>query len=275
MKYRQFINTLLVGFCLTLTLPGTAADRYITLASTTSTQNSGFFDYYLPLFQKKTGIEVRVVAVGTGQALKLGENGDADLMLVHDSEGEKKFVNSGHGIDRRQVMYNDFILVGPKMDPARLRGKKDAVQSLKMVANTSSLLVSRGDDSGTHRMEKRLWKASGIDPHVYGDRWYKEAGSGMGAVLNMAAASNAYTLSDRATWLSFQNRGGLALLVEGDPRLFNQYSLILVNPAKHAHVKKAEALSFMDWMVSKEGQQLISEFKFVGEVLFHPNAAHY
>lgn len=257
---------------LLLTIAAQAGDTFITLASTTSTQASGFFDYYLPLFQNKTGIEVRVVAVGTGQALKLGENGDADALLVHDKAGELKFVEEGHGVDRRQVMYNDFVIVGPKSDPAKVTGAVDVLGALQRVVKSKQTFISRGDDSGTNRLELRLWTAAGIDLKALGNA-YKEAGAGMGAVLNMAAATtNAYTVSDRATWISFKNRGDLGLLYEGDPRLFNQYSLILVNPEKHPHVKKQEALMFMDWMTSSDGQRAIADFQIGGETLFRPNA---
>lgn len=270
------INKLRCYLCalfLSLSIPVYAAQEFITLASTTSTQASGFFDYYLPIFQKKTGIEVRVVAVGTGQALKLGENGDADVLLVHDKAGELKFVEEGFGTDRREVMFNDFVLIGPENDPAGIQGLKDAVGALKRIAGSQSEFVSRGDDSGTHRLELRLWKQANIDPHADGITWYKEAGAGMGAVLNMlAAGGNAYTISDRATWISFENRVGLALLDEGDPRLFNQYSLILVNPERHPHVKKEQALRFMDWMTSQEGQSAIADFKLHDQTLFTPNA---
>jgi len=250
-----------------------AGEDFITLASTTSTQASGFFDYYLPLFQRRTGIEVRVVAVGTGQALKIGENGDADVLLVHDKIGELKFIRQGYGVDRREVMYNDFVVVGPKKDPARIDKMKNAVAALQKIAGSGATFISRGDDSGTNRLELRLWKVAGIDPGADRETWYKEAGAGMGAVLNMTAASgNAYTISDRATWLAFQNKGDLDLLVQGDPRLFNQYSLMLVNPEKHPHVKKRLALLFMDWMTSAEGQRAIAAFQMAGQTLFYPNA---
>jgi tungstate transport system substrate-binding protein len=252
--------------------PPSAAERFITLASTTSTQASGLFDYLLPQFTAKTGIEVRVVAVGTGQALKLGEKGDADALLVHDKAGELKFIQQGYGVDRRQVMYNDFILVGPSADPAKIRGLKEAVLAFKKIAQTRAPFISRGDDSGTHRQELRLWKEGKIDVKSASGTWYKEVGAGMGAALNTAAGMNAYTLSDRATWLSFKNRADLILMVEGDPRLFNQYSVILVNPAKHKHVKQAEAVAFMDWLTSPEGQQAIADFKIEGQSVFHPNA---
>jgi len=263
---------MLLGAVMALTAPLQAAEQFITLASTTSTQASGFFDYFLPIFQAKRGIEVRVVAVGTGQALKLGEKGDADVLLVHDKTGELKFVKQGYGVDRREVMFNDFILVGPKPDPAGIRGVKDAVQALKQIGGTKALFVSRGDDSGTHRMELRLWGAARVDVKAASGVWYKDVGAGMGAALNTAAGLNAYTLSDRATWLSFKNPADLTALVEGDLRLFNQYSVILVNPSRHKHVKKEAGLAFMDFVVSPEGQQAIGSYQVEGQTLFKPNA---
>jgi tungstate transport system substrate-binding protein len=259
-------------FAFMFTLPINAAEKFITLASTTSTQASGFFDYYLPFFMSKTGIEVRVVAVGTGQALKLGESGDADVLLVHDTIGEQAFIRKGYGVDRREVMYNDFIIVGPKDDPAGINELNDAVTALKKIADSNALFISRGDDSGTHRKELRLWKEVSINPEVSGQTWYKQAGAGMGAVLNMATGMNAYTISDRATWIRFANRSNLAIQVEGDPPLFNQYALMLVNPERNTHVKQQEATAFINWMTAKEGQKLIAEFKLGGKVLFHPNA---
>ncbi len=262
----------LLAVIMVLALPLKAVEQFITLASTTSTQASGFFDYFLPLFKKKTGIEVRVVAVGTGQALKLGEKGDADVVLVHDKAGERKFIREGYGVDRREVMYNDFVLVGPKSDPAGVRGLKEAVQALKKIAGRQALFVSRGDDSGTHRLELRLWEQAGVDVKAASGSWYKDVGAGMGAILNTAAGLNAYTLSDRATWLTFKNRAELTLLVEGDPQLFNQYSVILVNPNRHKHVKKEAGLAFMDFITSPEGQEIIAAFKVEGQTLFYPNA---
>ena len=259
-------------FALLLAFPIHASEKFITLASTTSTQASGFFDYYLPLFKDKTGIEVRVVAVGTGQALKLGKSGDADVLLVHDKIGEQAFIQDGYGVDRREAMYNDYVIIGPKKDPSGINKTGDAAIALKKIAQSNVSFISRGDDSGTHRKELRLWKKAGIDPETSDLSWYKQAGAGMGAVLNMASSIDAYTMSDRATWLSFANRGNLDILVEGDPPLFNQYALMLVNPVRHPHVKQKEAAVFMDWMTSKEGQKLIAEFKVAGKVLFHPNA---
>jgi tungstate transport system substrate-binding protein len=253
--------------------PANAADRFITLASTTSTQNSGLFEYLLPKFTEKTGIEVRVIAVGTGQAIKLAQNGDADVLLVHDKAGELQFMSQGHGVNRREVMYNDFVIVGPRTDPAAIRGLKDATESFRRIAGSAAGFVSRGDDSGTNRQELRLWEAAGIDAKAASGKWYKEVGAGMGATLNTAAGLEAYTLTDRATWATFSNRGDLDLLVEGDPRLFNQYAVIEINPAVHPAVKVEEARQFADWLVSAEGQSLIGAFVVGGQVLFYPNAS--
>jgi len=272
MHHRCSWRLMLLGAVMALTAPLQAADQFITLASTTSTQASGFFDYFLPIFQAKSGIEVRVVAVGTGQALKLGEKGDADVLLVHDKAGELKFVKQGYGVDRREVMYNDFILVGPATDPAGIRGMTDATEAMKRIAKVKAPFVSRGDDSGTHRTELRLWGAADVDVKAASGTWYKDVGAGMGATLNTAAGLNAYTLSDRATWLTFKNRADLILLVEGDPQLFNQYSVILVNPSRHKHVKKEAGLAFMDFMVSPEGQQAIGSYQVQGQTLFKPDA---
>jgi tungstate transport system substrate-binding protein len=249
-----------------------AAERFITLASTTSTQASGLFDYLLPKFTEKTGVEVRVVAVGTGQALKLGEKGDADALLVHDPAGEERFVKQGYGLDRRLVMYNDFVIVGPDTDPAHIKGGRDAVAAFKAIAQAKATFLSRGNDSGTHRQELRLWEATGIDIKSASGTWYKELGAGMGAALNTAAGLDGYTLSDRATWLSFKNRARLMLLVGGDAKLYNQYSVILVNPDRHPSVKADDARGFMDWLTSPAGQQAIGSFTVEGQTLFHPNA---
>ncbi len=271
-QLQRSVCYLILAVTLILVLPVAAAESII-LASTTSTQASGFFDYFLPIFRKKAGTEVQVVAVGTGQALKLAEKGDADVLLVHDKAGEIKFVKQGYGVDRREVMYNDFVLVGPKMDPARVRGLKDAVQSLKKIADAESLFLSRGDASGTHRMELRLWDQARVDVKSASGTWYKDLGAGMGATLNTAAGLNGYTLSDRATWLTFKNRADLDLLVQGDPQLFNQYSVILVNPERHKHVKKEAARVFMDFMTSPEGQRAIGAYAVDGQTLFNPNAS--
>ncbi len=270
MRNCLFLALVLLG-TLAMTESAKAEDSFITIASTTSTQASGFFEYFLPLAQASTGIAVRVIAVGTGQALKIAEKGDADLLLVHDKPGEMKFVNAGFGIDRREVMFNDFVFVGPNTDPAGIRGNSDAAAVLKAIGDQRAPFLSRADDSGTHRAELRLWDAAGIDARAASGTWYKELGAGMGATLNTAAALNSYTLTDRATWLTFQNRGELELLAEGDPRLFNQYSLILVNPRRYPHVKAAAARKFMDYMTSAAGQVAIGRYVVANTVLFTPN----
>jgi tungstate transport system substrate-binding protein len=249
-----------------------AAERFITVASTTSTEQSGLFKHLLPQFQKKTGIEVRVVALGTGQALDLARRGDADVVFVHARAAEEKFVAEGHGVKRIPVMYNDFVLIGPNSDPAKTRGGKDIVEALRKVEAARAPFVSRGDRSGTHMAELRLWKMAGIDVGKGSASWYRETGQGMGPALNTSSSMNAYVLSDRATWLAFKNRGDLAILVEGDKRLFNQYGLILVNPEKHPNIKKADGQAFIDWLVSAEGQKAIAAYKLGGEELFFPNA---
>ena len=250
----------------------TAGSGSIRLASTTSTENSGLFAYLLPIFESETGIKVHVIAVGTGQAIKIAENGDADVLLVHHKPSEERFVSEGYGIDRRDVMYNDFVLVGPGADPAGINGMIDAVAALARIAALGRPFVSRGDDSGTHRAERRLWREAGIDASVASGAWYWETGSGMGATLNTAVAMNAYSLSDRATWLSFRNKAELVILVQGDKRLFNQYGVIRVNPARHPHVKAAAAKAFVDWLTSEAGQTAIADFKVDGQQLFFPNA---
>jgi tungstate transport system substrate-binding protein len=252
--------------------PAHAADRFITVASTTSTENSGLFKHILPIFANKTGIQVRVVAQGTGQALDTGKRGDADVVFVHDKTKELALVKEGAFISRQDVMYNDFVLVGSKSDPAKVFGGKDIVAALKKVASAKAAFASRGDRSGTHATELRLWKVAHVDPSQGKGSWYRETGSGMGPTLNTASGMNAYTLTDRGTWLSFKNRGDLVILVEGDQRLFNPYGIMLVNPAKHAHVKKNLGQAFIDWVVSAEGQKAIAEFKVGGEQLFFPNA---
>ncbi len=249
-----------------------ASERFIILASTTSTQNSGLFEYLLPKFAAETGIEVRVVAVGTGQALRLGERGDADALLVHDRTAELKFVAAGYGVNRHDVMYNDFVIVGPHADPAGVAGTKDVVAAFKKIAQGKSAFVSRGDDSGTNRAELRLWQQAGVDAKSQSGTWYKEAGSGMGATLNTAAGMDAYTLTDRGTWAKFNNRRSLEIVVQGDSRLFNQYGVLLVNPARHPSVKVRDAQAFIDWMVSAQGQRTIAGYKVGGEPLFFPNA---
>jgi tungstate transport system substrate-binding protein len=249
-----------------------AAGEYITVASTTSTEQSGLFKHLLPAFEKKTGIQVRVVAVGTGQALDMGRRGDADVVFVHDKQAEVKFLGEGYGVKRYDVMYNDFVLVGPKSDPARIASGRDIVAALKEIAASKSPFASRGDNSGTHAAELRLWKMASIDPTAGKGSWYRETGSGMGPTLNTAAAMNAYALTDRGTWLSFKNRGDLGIAVEGDQRLFNQYGVMLVNPAKHPHVKKELGQQFVDWLISADGQKTIANYRINGEQLFFPNA---
>ena len=251
--------------------PAMAQDRSIVVASTTSTQDSGLFGYLLPIFKAKTGIEVKVIAQGTGQALDTARRGDADVVFVHAKPQEEKFLAEGFGVKRYDVMYNDFVLIGPKSDPAGVRGK-DIETALKTIQAKAAPFVSRGDRSGTHIAELKLWDEAGIDIAADRGPWYREIGQGMGAALNMGSAANAYVLSDRGTWLAFKNRGDLAIVVEGDKRLFNQYGVMLVNPAKHPHVKKELAQQFIDWLVSPEGQRAIAGYKINGEQLFFPNA---
>jgi tungstate transport system substrate-binding protein len=252
--------------------PLALAQNFITVASTTSTEQSGLFKHMLPAFQKKTGIEVRVVALGTGQALDLARRGDADVVFVHAKAAEEKFIAEGHGVKRQPVMYNDFVLIGPKSDPAKVAGGKDITAALKKIKSESATFVSRGDRSGTHMAELALWKQSGIDIAAGKGPWYRDTGQGMGPALNSASSMNGYILSDRATWLAFKNRGDLTIVVEGDKRLFNQYGVILVNPEKHRHVKKEQGQAFIDWVVSPEGQKNITDYKIGGEQLFFPNA---
>jgi tungstate transport system substrate-binding protein len=258
---------LLLGVC-----GASAQDKSIVVSSTTSTQDSGLFGHILPMFKAKTGIDVKVVSQGTGQALDTGRRGDADVVFVHAKSQEEKFVAEGAGVKRHPVMYNDFVLVGPKSDPAGVKGR-DIVAAFKLIKGKSAPFISRGDKSGTHSAELALWKAAGID--VAGTdkgAWYKEIGQGMGAALNTASASNAYVLTDRGTWLSFKNRGDLAIVVEGDNKLFNQYGVILVNPEKHKHVKKELGQAFIDWLISAEGQKAINDYKINGQQLFFANA---
>ncbi len=252
--------------------PATAQEKSIVVSSTTSTQDSGLFGHILPLFKAKTGIEVKVLSQGTGQALDTGRRGDADVVFVHAKAQEEKFVADGFGVKRFPVMYNDFVLIGPKSDPAGIKGMKDVGAALKQIMAKQASFISRGDKSGTHSAELNLWKAAGIDIEKDKGAWYKSIGQGMGAALNTASAGNAYVLADRATWISFKNRGDLAIAVEGDKRLFNQYGVMLVNPAKHANVKKDYGQAFIDWLVSDEGQKAIASYKINGEQLFYTNA---
>jgi tungstate transport system substrate-binding protein len=249
-----------------------AEDKFIIVQSTTSTQNSGLFEHILPLFTKKTGIEVRVVAVGTGQALKNAENGDGDVVLVHSKPDEEKFVADGWGVKRYDVMYNDFIIVGPAADPAKIVGVKDPVQAFKQIAEARAPFASRADDSGTNKAELKLWQGAGTDAKASSGSWYLETGSGMGATLNTAVGKQAYTLTDRGTWLSFANKDDFKVLVEGDPKLFNQYGVILVNPQKHPNVKAKEGQAFIDWLIGSDGQTAIASYKIGGQQLFFPNA---
>jgi tungstate transport system substrate-binding protein len=266
-----FMRLILIAVAF-LSVPVQAQPRYITVASTTSTEQSGLFKHLLPIFEKKTGIQVRVVALGTGQALDMGRRGDADVVFVHARPLEEKFVAEGYGVRRHEVMYNDFVLIGPRADPAGIAGGKDAVIALRKILAARSAFVSRGDRSGTHFAELELWKAAGIDIAREKASWYREIGQGMGPALNTAAGMNAYVLADRGTWLSFKNRAELAIAVEGDRRLFNQYGIILVHPQKHLGVKKEMGQAFIDWIISSEGQDAIAAYRIGGEQLFFPNA---
>lgn len=253
--------------------PVPAADRFITVSSTTSTENSGLFRAILPLFEKDTGIAVRVVAVGTGQAIRLAQRGDADVLLVHHRPSEEQFVADDFGVERHDVMHNDFVLAGPRTDPAGVGGTSDAVAALARVAAQQAVFVSRGDDSGTHERELDLWRAAGIDAGAASGTWYRESGAGMGTTLNIASGMGAYTLTDRGTWLNFSNKGELVVLVEGDARLFNPYGVILVNPQRHPHVKAAAGQAFIDWLLSPAGQGAIAAYRIDGQPVFFPNAA--
>lgn len=268
----------LLRFCfaflvaLLVALPVRAEQPFITVQSTTSTENSGLFAYLLPLFTQKTGIDVHVVAVGTGQAIKNAQNGDGDVLLVHSKADEEKFVADGYGVKRYDLMYNDFIIVAPAADPAHIAGGKDAAAAFNAIANAAAPFVSRGDDSGTHKAEVKLWKEAGIDVTSASGTWYREAGQGMGATLNMAASLGSYVFSDRATWSSFQNKADLKIAVEGDPKLYNPYGVILVNSEKNKNVKVKEGQAFIDWLISGEGQQAIASFKINGQQQFFPTA---
>ena len=273
MQSRRTLLSLAIAIALAGSTIASAQEKSIVVASTTSTQDSGLFNHILPLFKAKTGIDVKVISQGTGQALDTGLRGDADVVFVHARSQEEKFIADGFGVKRFAVMYNDFILIGPKSDPAGIKGSKDIAAALKAIKAKGVAFISRGDKSGTHAAELALWKIASVD--IAGaDKgpWYKEIGQGMGASLNTASASNAYVLADRGTWLSFKNRGDLIIVVEGDKRLFNQYGVMLVNPAKHPHVKKEYGQAFIDWLVSNEGQNAIANYKINGEQLFYPNA---
>jgi tungstate transport system substrate-binding protein len=249
-----------------------AQERFITVASTTSTEQSGLFGHLLPIFTQETGITVRVVALGTGQALDVGRRGDADVVFVHDRAAEERFVGEGHATERRHVMFNDFVLIGPAADPAGIAGLRDTNEALRRIATARAPFISRGDRSGTHAAELRLWGMAGVDPATGRGGWYREVGQGMGPALNTASAAGGYVLSDRGTWLAFRNRGELRILVEGDARLFNQYGVMPVNPARHPHLKAADARRFVEWIVSPEGQSAIAGYRINGEQLFFPNA---
>jgi tungstate transport system substrate-binding protein len=267
---KRLLATLVIVFG--MMHPVSAQERSIIVASTTSTEQSGLFGFILPRFTEKTGIHVNVVAVGTGQALDIGRRGDADVVFVHDKPAEEKFMAEGGGVRRFDVMYNDFVVIGPKSDPAHIANEKNVLEAFRKIAVAKAPFISRGDRSGTNAAELRYWADLGINPATETGGWYREIGQGMGAVLNMASNANAYVLSDRGTWLSFKNRGELAILVEGDKRLFNQYGVMLVNPAKHPNVKVTEGQAFIDWLISAEGQKTIADYKTGGEQLFFPNA---
>ena len=270
MKLKNLIVA--AGMLASLAGPAFAGDKFITVQSTTSTQNSGLLDYLLPKFTNETGIEVRVVAVGTGQAIKNARNGDGDVLLVHAKPAEEKFVADGFGVKRSDLMYNDFVVVGPAADPAQVGGMKDALAAFQKIAAANAPFASRGDDSGTHKKELSLWKQAGIDVAAASGGWYRETGSGMGATLNAGVGMGAYVLTDRATWIAFKNKSDFSIQVEGDKSLFNQYGIILVNPAKHANVKAEWGQAFVDWMLGKEGQSAIAAYKVDGQQLFFPNA---
>ena len=255
-----------------LAMPAMAQERFITVSSTTSTEQSGLFGHILPIFTRESGITVRVVALGTGQALDVGRRGDADVVFVHDRVAEERFVAEGFGGPRRHVMFNDFVITGPAADPARIAGLRDTNEALRRVAQARAPFISRGDRSGTHAAELRLWQLAGVDPAQGRGQWYREVGQGMGPALNTAAAQGAYILTDRGTWLSFRNRQDQRVLVEGDTRLFNQYGVMLVNPQRHPHVKAADGQRFIDWILSPAGQAAIAAYKINGEQLFFPNA---
>jgi tungstate transport system substrate-binding protein len=259
---------------ISMSLGSRAAGPFIVVQSTTSTQNSGLLDHILPIFTARTGIEVRVVAVGTGQAIKNARNGDGDVLFVHAKQAEEKFITDGDGVRRDDVMYNDFVIVGPAHDPAGLAGTGDITIALTRIAGAKATFASRGDDSGTHKKELRLWRAAGIDPVKDSGKWYRETGSGMGATLNAAIGMGAYAMTDRATWIAFKNKADFQIHSAGDPRLFNQYGIILVSPRKHAHVKAGLGRQFIDWLLSDEGQRAIASYKRDGQQLFFPNSAN-
>jgi tungstate transport system substrate-binding protein len=268
---RDFIRIAVLALAFALT-PSAFAQRFITVASTTSTEQSGLFGHILPIFEKSSGIQVRVVALGTGQALDLARRGDADVVFVHARSAEEQFLKEGHGVKRFPVMYNDFVLIGPAADPAGIAGGKDTLDALRKIENAGAPFVSRGDRSGTHIAEIDLWKMAGVDISHEKGPWYRETGQGMGPALNTASSMRAYILADRGTWLAFKNRGDLTILVEGDKRLMNQYGVMLVNPATHPTVKREDGQAFIDWIISPDGQNAIAEYQIGGEQLFFPNA---
>jgi len=271
--FRRPLLSLALGAALALGIgPAQAQDEFIVVQSTTSTQASGLFDHVLPMFEEETGIDVRVVAVGTGQAIKNAMNGDGDVLFVHARPAEERFVAAGHGVERFDVMYNDFVIVGPPADPAGVAGMSDVVAALTKIAEAEAPFASRGDDSGTNKAELRLWEEAGIDPQAASGTWYRETGSGMGATLNTGTAMGAYVMTDRATWIAFGNKGDYAIAVEGDPKMFNQYGIILVNPDKHPNVRAEAGQAFIDWVLSEEGQAAIGAYRVDGEQLFYPNA---
>ena len=272
MTNRTILIALVVS-AIAFTLPASATERFITVASTTSTQNSGLYEHILPNFTTRTGIAVRIVAVGTGQAINLARNGDADVLFVHHKASEERFVADGFGVERFDVMYNDFVLVGPKADPAGVRDAADTSDALARIAAANSPFTSRGDNSGTHKKERELWQVAEVDVSTQSGSWYRETGSGMGATLNTAAGMDAYALTDRATWFKFKNRGTLEILAEDDERMFNQYGVILVNPTRHPHIKHDLGQAFIDWLLSKDGQSAIGAYRLEGQQAFFPNAA--
>nr|VFK37477.1 MAG: tungstate transport system substrate-binding protein [Candidatus Kentron sp. SD]VFK42234.1 MAG: tungstate transport system substrate-binding protein [Candidatus Kentron sp. SD] len=266
MNLKNLIYALVFG--LVAAMPVLAAGSFVTVASTTSTRNSGLYEHILPIFQNETGIEARIVAVGTGQAIRLAERGDADVLFVHHKASEERFVADGFGVKRYPVMYNDFVVIGPRNDPAGVKGMTDASAAFARMADAKAVFTSRGDDSGTHKAERELWEEAKRDVEAASGTWYRETGAGMGPTLNTASGMNAYTLTDRATWLNFRNRGELAILLEGDPRLYNEYGVILVNSAKYPHVKKEAGQTFIDWLLSKSGRDAIAGYRINGEQLF-------
>ncbi len=273
LKHTGFLAAATLCASMVLAVPGMAEDRSIIVQSTTSTQNSGLFDHILPMFEKASGIKVNVVAVGTGQAIKNARNCDGDVLFVHAKPAEEKFVAEGYGVKRFDVMYNDFVIVGPAADPAGVSGRRDAAGSLKAIADAEAVFASRGDDSGTHKKELSLWQDAGVDVDAASGTWYRETGSGMGATLNTSVGMGAYAMTDRATWIAFKNKGDFKIAVEGDEAMFNQYGIIQVNPAKCLNVKAEAAKSFVDWIITRGGQSAIAEYKLDGKQLFFANAA--